>query len=84
MAPDVAEVERALLALAPQERAAVIHAGLLSLDGVRAEVSQDDIDAAWRTEVGGRLDDVIEGRVELGSFEATRARFAATYPAASR
>lgn len=81
MAPDVAEVERALLALAPAERAAVIRAGLLSLGRGHVEVSQDEIDAAWRTEVGGRLDDVIEGRVELGSFEATRARFAAEYPA---
>lgn len=84
MAPEVAEVERALLALAPEERAVVIHTGLLSLDGAPAEVCQDDIDAAWRTEVGGRLDDVIEGRVELGSFEATRARFVATYPAPAR
>lgn len=84
MAPEVAEVERALLALAPEERAAVIHTGLLSLDSAPTDVSQDDIDAAWRIEVGGRLDDVIEGRVELGSFEATRARFAATYPAPAR
>ncbi|MPV50667.1 addiction module protein [Pseudactinotalea sp. HY160] len=80
MAPEVAEVERALLALAPEERAAVIHMGLLSLDGAPAETSQDEIDAAWRTEVAGRLDDVIEGRVQLGSFEATRARFVAMYP----
>jgi hypothetical protein len=80
MAPEVAEVERALLALAPEERAAVIHTGLLSLDGGSANASQDDIDEAWRGEIGNRLDDILQGKVELGSFEATRAKFAAKYP----
>jgi len=84
MASEVAEVERALLALAPDERAAVIHTGLLSLDGGSADAPQDDIDDAWRGEVGSRLDDVLQGRVELGSFEATRAKFAAKYPASAR
>lgn len=84
MAPEVAEVERALLALDPAERAAVIHAGLLSLDGAEAEVPQDRIDSEWRDEIDSRLEDVLHGRVELGSFEATRARFAAKYPASTR
>ena len=84
MAPEAAEVERALLALAPEERAAVIHPGLLSLDGGSANTSQDDIDDAWRGEIGNRLDDVLQDRVELGSFEATRAKFAAKYPASAR
>ena len=84
MAPEVAEVERALLALAPEERAAVIHAGLLSLDGGIADATQDDIDDAWRGEIGNRLDDVLQGRVEMGSFEATHAKFTAKYPASIR
>jgi hypothetical protein len=84
MALDVTEVERALLALAPQERAAVIHTGLLSLDGGSTDASQDEIDDAWRGEIGNRLDDVLQGRAELGSFEATRAKFAAEYPASTR
>ena len=84
MAPEVAEVEQALLALAPEERAAVIHTGLLSLDGGSAKASQDDIDDAWRGEIGNRLDDILQGRVELGSFEATRAKFAAKYPTSTR
>jgi len=84
MALDVTEVERALLALAPQERAAVIHTGLLSLDGGSTDASQDEIDDAWRGEIGNRLDDVLKGRAELGSFEATRAKFAAEYPASTR
>lgn len=84
MPPEVADVERALLALAPDERAAVIRAGLLSLDGDNANASQDDMDEAWRGEVGKRLDDIVQGRVELGSFEATRANFAAKHPASAR
>ena len=84
MAPEVAEVERALLALTPEERAAVIHRGLLSFDGGSADASQDDIDTAWRSEIGDRLEDVLHGRVELGSFEATRAKFAAKYPVPTR
>jgi hypothetical protein len=84
MAQEVVDVERALLALPPHDRAAVVHAALISLDGGAAEDSQDDIDTAWREEAGSRLEDVLEGRVELGSFEATRARFAAKYPATPR
>jgi hypothetical protein len=84
MAPEVAEVERALLALAPEERAAVIHTGLLSLDGGSANAYQGDIDDTWRGEIGNRLDYVLQGRVELGSFEATHAKFAARYPASTR
>ena len=81
MAQEVIEVERALLALPPHERAAVVHAALISLDGGANEDSQDELDAAWREEAGSRLDEVLDGSVELGSFEATRARFAAKYPA---
>lgn len=84
MAPEVAEVEQALIALAHEERAAVIHTGLLSLDGGSAKASQDDIDDAWRGEISNRLDDILQGRVELGSFEATRARFVAKYPTSTR
>lgn len=79
MAQEVVEVERALLALPPQDRAAVVHAALVSLDGGAAEDSQGEIDAAWRDEVAGRLDEVLNGTLELGSFEATRARFLAKY-----
>lgn len=62
----------------------MIHAGLLSLDGPANETPQADIDAAWHRSVDSRLEDVLHGRVELGSFEATRARFEAKYPASTR
>lgn len=81
MASKAAAVERALLALSEQDRAAVIRAGLLSLDGGPAPVEQGDVDAAWRAEIGDRLDEVLHGEVALGTFEHTYARFAAKYPA---
>lgn len=81
MASEAAAVERALLALSEHERAAVIYSGLLSLDGGLGPVEQREVDGAWRGEVGDRLDDVLSGRVELGTFEQTQARFAAKYPA---
>ena len=58
----------------------MVHGGLISLDGGAAEDSQDEIDAAWRDEVADRLDEVLNGTLELGSFEATGARFVAKYP----
>ncbi|MBF0816352.1 hypothetical protein E4U02_08005 [Microbacterium paludicola] len=81
MAPEVAEVKRALLALSERDRAAVIRAGLISLDGHVGTGEQDDIDAAWRSEVDSRLVDVLSNAVQLGTFEETRARFAAKHPA---
>lgn len=84
MASNVREVERALLALAPEERAAVIHAGLLSLDGADSQTPQGKIDSAWQAEIDNRLEDVLHDRVTLGCFEATRKQFRAKYPTADR
>lgn len=64
MAREVTDVERALLALDPVERAAVIERGLLSLeDGDPAD--QADIDAAWLTEVNCRVDEYLSGDATL-------------------
>lgn len=83
MTSRAAEVERALLALSEQERTAVIHAGLLSLDGENDVVEQGDVDKAWRDATRERLADVVNGDVELGTFEQTHARFSARYPASA-
>lgn len=64
MAPDVADVERALLALAPEDRAVVIERGLLSLDEVD-HADQADIDAAWLAEVNRRVDEYVSGDTKL-------------------
>lgn len=78
MALEVAEVERALLALPPQERAAVIHQGLLSLDGAgqddTADADQAEVDAAWRAEFRRRIDEVESGAVTLVSGDESEAR----------
>lgn len=80
MAQDVAEVERALLALAPDERAAVIERGLLSLDDAD-DADQADIDAAWLTEVNRRVEGHVSGDTKLVDadehFARIRAKLAA-------
>lgn len=65
MSMNVAEVERALLALDQHDRAAVIHRGLRSLDAEDSKVDQGEVDAAWRTELRRRIDDIDSGKVEL-------------------
>jgi len=84
MASNAREAERALLALAPEEHAAVIRAGLISLEGDDSRAPQEENDAAWRAELDNRLDDVLHGRGTLGTFEPTRPRFAATYRSPGR
>lgn len=60
------------------------HAGLLSLDCDDSEAPQEQIDSAWRAKIDHRLEGVLHGWVELGSFEATRETFATKYPTAVR
>lgn len=76
MAQDVAEVERALLALAPDARAAVIERGLLSLDDAD-EADQAGIDAAWLTEVDRRVEEYVSGDTELVDVDEHFARIRA-------
>lgn len=66
------EVYQAGLELDPDERTVVAHRLLASL---RPEdsASQPEIDAAWRDEIGSRVDDVLNGKVELSTFEQSRA-----------
>jgi putative addiction module component (TIGR02574 family) len=80
MASEVAKVERALLALAPDERAAVIERGPLSLDDVDS-TDQADIDAAWLAEIDRRVDEYVSGDTKLVDadqhFAQIRAKLAA-------
>lgn len=61
----LAEVEQAFLALDRRDRAALIHRGLQTLDTEDAEVDQDEVDTAWRSELRRRIDDVESSAVEL-------------------
>ena len=65
MAPEVAAVIEAVLALSPEDRAAVAHHALLSLDADDAVADQAQVDGAWREVIGSRIDDVLAGRVTL-------------------
>lgn len=80
MGLDTAEVERALLALAPEERAEVIREGLRSLDDEREDTPSNTVDDAWHSELERRVNDIVEGRVALGTFEATRTEFVDRHP----
>lgn len=73
MALTADEVYQAGLELEPDERTVVVHRLLASLHPEPDE-SQRDLDAAWRREVSVRLDGILNGRVEAGSFEETRTR----------
>jgi hypothetical protein len=82
MPPEFAEVERALLALAPEDRAAVIERGLLSLDEVD-NADQADIDAAWLAEINHRVNEYAADDTNLVDadehFSQIRARLVARH-----
>ena len=73
MAQKADEVYRAGLELDLDERTIVAHRLLASLHPEDAE-AQREVDAAWREEVGSRIDDILAGKVELVSAEESRAR----------
>lgn len=70
---DVAEVERALLALSQHDRAAVIRRGLRSLDKNNMDADPDATDKAWRSEVRRRLASIEDGSAELFDPEQSHA-----------
>ncbi len=63
MSMNVADVERAMLALDRRDLAAVIHRGLQALDH-NTDEPHEEIDAAWRDELGKRIDDIQSGKVD--------------------
>lgn len=76
MALEVVDVEQALLALAPAERAAVIERGLLSLD-CATDADQVDVDVAWDEEVERRVSAYVAGEVILVDADAHYAQLRA-------
>lgn len=83
MSSNVAAVVEAVLALAPDERAAVAHRALLSLDVDDAQSDQVEVDAAWRVEIASRVDDVLAGRVDLVDADEHYAQLQASLAARS-
>lgn len=80
-----AEVEDALLALDPVERAAVIRRILRQLAEVEDDdVDQDEIAEAWRDELSRRIADIEDGKVQLLDFEESHAQLRAELAARRR
>lgn len=73
----LAEVEQAFFALDRRDRAALIHRGLQTLDAEDAEVDQDEVDTAWRSELRRRIDEVESGAVELLDADEVHAQIRA-------
>lgn len=67
------EVYQAGLELDGEERTIVAHRLLASVES-EGDESQAEIDAAWRDEIGSRVDDILSGKVELVTFEESRAK----------
>jgi hypothetical protein len=65
------EVFQAGLELDLDERTLVAHRLLASLHS-EDDASQSEVDAAWRDEIGTRVDDILNGGVELGTFQQAR------------
>lgn len=73
MALKADEVYEAGLQLDLDERTLVAHRLLASLHSAEP-ADQPEVDAAWRDEIASRVDDILNDKVELGSFEETRAK----------
>ncbi|GEP28332.1 hypothetical protein E3O11_16895 [Cryobacterium levicorallinum] len=72
MALKADEVYEAGLDLSRAERAVVAHRLLASLHPEQG-ADQREVDQVWQAEIGSRVDDILNGNVELGNFEETRA-----------
>ncbi len=76
MAPEVAEVLETVKAMTHAQRADLAYQVLLTLD----EGSSEDpaaVEAAWRDEVGRRVDDYLAGNTNLVSVEESHAKIRA-------
>jgi len=70
------QVLEAGLQLDLDERAIVARRLLASLQG-EENADQTEVDAAWAEEIGRRVDEILEDKVELVSFEESRERLRA-------
>jgi len=63
--PDANELIATAMLLPLSQRVAVANAMLNSIDSATdADASQDQVAAAWQTEIGRRIDDIDNGRVK--------------------
>lgn len=72
---NAAEVEQALLSLNRGDRAEVLHRGIRSLElDEHTEQDQAEVDAAWRSELRRRIDEVERGEVDMLDADEVHAR----------
>ena len=69
MTMTMAQVEEALMALDRREQAAILQRGIRNLDTRSEDLSQAEVEAAWRDELSRRIDDIRSGAVELLDFD---------------
>ena len=63
--PDANQLIATAMLLPLSQRVAVANAMLNSIDSATdADTSQDQVAAAWQTEIGRRIDDIDSGRVQ--------------------
>jgi putative addiction module component (TIGR02574 family) len=75
---NAAEVEQALLSLDRRDRAEVLHHGIQSLDAdTVVEDDHAEVDAAWRSEIRRRIDDIESGKVKLLDADEVHAQIRA-------
>ncbi|MEO8527680.1 MAG: addiction module protein [Pseudolysinimonas sp.] len=76
MAPEVAEVLETVKAMTHAQRADLAYRVLLTLDEESAE-DPAVVEAAWRDEVGRRVDDYLGGDKNVTSVEQSHAKIRA-------
>jgi len=82
MSVAVDEVTEAALTLPGHQRAVLANTLLESLDDTVDDPTE--VNAAWTSEIGSRLDDLISGRVRGVSLEEMKASIAAALAARPR
>lgn len=69
MSMTMAQVEEAFMALDRREQVAILQRGIRNLDTRSEDLSQAEVEAAWRDELSRRIDDIRSGAVELLDFD---------------
>ena len=57
------------MALDRREQTAILQRGIRNLDTRSEDLSQAEVEAAWRDELSRRIDDIRSGAVELLDFD---------------
>jgi len=79
MVPEVAKVVESARGLSREQRADVAYQLLLTLDEGADSGETPDVEAAWRTELGLRVDDYLAGNRPVIDVEESHAQIRATH-----